>query len=955
MSRPLVLLIMWFFLTGCGADRQPPRDDVALYVPDDLEVTLWAESPMFFNPTNMDVDYRGRIWVTEAVNYRNFNNDSTRALHHEKGDRVVILEDTDHDGRADASKVFVQDRDLTAPVGIAVIGNRVYVSCSPNLLVYTDEDGDDKPDRKEVFLTGFGGYDHDHSLHAIVGGMDGNLYFNTGNAGPHIVTDQNGWTLRSGSIYTGGSPYNKTNEGNLKSDDGRVWVGGLALRISPEGKNLTVMGHNFRNAFELFVDSKGDMWQNDNDDQVVACRTSWLMEGGNAGYFSSDGTRYWQADQRPGQDVFTAHWHQDDPGVMPAGDNAGAGSPTGIVLNEGDGLGRQYRGMLFSADAGRNVVFGYHPERNGAGYDLGERRNFITSLKQDNTGYVWNDSASNAQAEKWFRPSDVTVGTDGALYVADWYDPVVGGHQMRDTIAYGRIYRIVRKGENNMPPNINLSTVSGLMEALASPAVNVRHTALQALENHGEAILPQVITLLDNENPWLRARSVWLLSRLGASGIRRVEALLEDKGEDIRLVAFRALRSSGADILPYASRLVEDPSSSIRREVAIALRDLPYAETKPLLLRLAEQFDGRDRWYLEALGAALERHASDVYPELLQRLEGDGQPADQWSEQLALLVWRLHPREAVPALKARAGSESLSYEDRSRAITALGFVNTPEAVRAMIDLSKEKNPAIAEEAAYWLSFRQGNDWYALWDWRKSPVDVKYQRRVAAMKVRRSRIMDPRMPFDERKRSARDMTRDAVGVNMLFGMVATNQLPADLHPFVREIILKNDDPAVRMRAASYFKSEGEHTSLSAQTIAAMEGNVNAGRSVFSRQCSTCHQVKSVGGNIGPDLTSIKLKFDRAALLEQIIQPNAGIVFGYEAWTINLDDGQSFFGFVVAEGQQRLTLRDLSGKDHVLEASGIASRKKQEGSLMPAPSALGLSDQDLADVVAYLLSI
>ncbi len=130
-----------------------------LYLPDDLEATLWAESPMLYNPTNMDADSKGRIWVTEAVDYRNYNNDSTHFLHHPKGDRVIILEDRNEDGKADTSIVFVEDRDLVSPVGIAVIGNKIIVSCSPNIIVYTDENGDDKPDKKEMFLSVFGGKD----------------------------------------------------------------------------------------------------------------------------------------------------------------------------------------------------------------------------------------------------------------------------------------------------------------------------------------------------------------------------------------------------------------------------------------------------------------------------------------------------------------------------------------------------------------------------------------------------------------------------------------------------------------------------------------------------------------------------------------------------------------------------------------------------------------------------
>ena len=398
---------------------------------------------MLYNPTNMDVDHRGRLWITEAVNYRDFNNSPEKFPHFEGGDRVVILEDTDGDGIADNSKVFVQDTDLVAPLGIAVIGNQIVVSCAPNLIVYTDEDGDDRPDKKEILLTGFGGYDHDHSLHALTTGPDGRWYFNTGNAGPHTVTDRSGWTLRSGSLYVGGTPYNLQNSGGRKSDDQRIWVGGLALRVNPDGTGLEVLAHNFRNAYELAVDSYGDMWQNDNDDQVETCRSTWLMLGSNAGYFSNDGTRYWQGDRRPGQSVFTAHWHQDDPGVLPAGDNTGAGSPTGVLVYEGDAFGEKYRGMFLNVDAGRNAIFAYQPKMSGAGFEL-NKKDLIVSLAESTEGYKWNDMPEDLR--KWFRPSDMVVGTDGAFYIADWYDPVVGGHQMHDPKAYGRIFRIAPSG-----------------------------------------------------------------------------------------------------------------------------------------------------------------------------------------------------------------------------------------------------------------------------------------------------------------------------------------------------------------------------------------------------------------------------------------------------------------------------------------------------------------------------
>lgn len=93
----------------------PPKDSV--YVPEGLEATLWAESPMMYNPTNIDVDEEGRVWVLETLDYRNFNNDPDEHLSHPEGERVMILEDTDGDGKADDSKVFARDEELTAHLG----------------------------------------------------------------------------------------------------------------------------------------------------------------------------------------------------------------------------------------------------------------------------------------------------------------------------------------------------------------------------------------------------------------------------------------------------------------------------------------------------------------------------------------------------------------------------------------------------------------------------------------------------------------------------------------------------------------------------------------------------------------------------------------------------------------------------------------------------------------------
>jgi putative membrane-bound dehydrogenase-like protein len=925
-----------------------------LYLPDDLQATVWAESPMLYNPTNIDVDIKGRLWVTEAVDYRNYNNDSSKFLHHPKGDRVMILEDTDGDGKADTSKVFVQDRDLIAPVGIAVIGNKIIVSCSPNLIIYTDENGDDVPDKKEKFLTGFGGKDHDHSLHAIYAGPDGQWYFNAGNAGPHIVSDKSGWTLRAGSIYTGGSPYNTKNIGNQKSDDGKVWVGGVALRIRPDGTGLKVMAHNFRNSYEVIPDSYGNLWQNDNDDQVVTCRTTWLMEGGNAGYFSTDGTRYWQADQRPGQDIFNAHWHQDDPGVMPAGDRSGAGAPTGVVINESDALGKGYLGLLLSADAGRNIIFGYHPTITQSGYDLGKRENFISSLSGDNEDYVWNDTTENNKHEKWFRPSDVTIGTDGAIYIADWYDPVVGGHQMQDAKGYGRIYRIAPKNKKLIAPKINLNTIEGQLQAFKNPAINVRNAGFEKLKAGGESSVAVAKSLLSDANPYIKARAIFLLAQLGEKGEAEAEKLLEDKNELFRSVAYRALRSTVKDILPYAQKMSTDTSPFVRREVAISLRDIPYKKTKPILLELIKQYRGNDRWYLETLGANLTAHESDIYPDI-QKLFSSGETPANWNQQMIDFAWRLHPAQVQKQLASRANDSSLSSQQRTGALTALAFINDKGAVSEMVKLSKSKLRDVAETAAYWLSFRQSNDWVVLYDWSKIDLNTAYERKLAQMKVKKQIILDGHQSINERKWRVQEMAMDSVGAQMLIGMAAEKKLPQILLPFIEEKIFQNPVAAIRMLAGDYFKMPGSDKTYSIKNILKLPADIVSGKQVFSSRCASCHKAGNEGASIGPDLITIGKKFDSQALLDAIVNPSAAIVFGYESWMVNTKDGESLYGFLISENKHSLVIKDIAGQKHTVDIKKITSKKKQEKSLMPDPGRNGLTEQNLADVVAFLRSL
>src|ERR1043165_5145647 len=184
--RSLVLVIACFVTKECfaanpsGTGPEAAAEAVKKFtVCEGLEGTLFASEPMVRNPTDIDIDERGRVWVTEGVNYR--SSFQKWGVLQPEGDRIVAVEDTKGSGRAGKETVFYQDPSINAAIGICVLGNKVIVSDSPNVFVLTDTDGDGKADKRELLFTGISGVDHDHGVHAFTFGPDGKLYFNMGN------------------------------------------------------------------------------------------------------------------------------------------------------------------------------------------------------------------------------------------------------------------------------------------------------------------------------------------------------------------------------------------------------------------------------------------------------------------------------------------------------------------------------------------------------------------------------------------------------------------------------------------------------------------------------------------------------------------------------------------------------------------------------------------------------
>lgn len=961
-SSRFTSLILASAMAAPLVDANEPTPVERFFVAEGLQATVWAEAPMFFNPANMDADVEGRIWVAEAVNYRSYRNMENVDRWHKTGDRIMVLEDSDGDGRADRSHVFVQDKDLVAPMGVSVLDNRIVVTCSPHIIVFTDVDRDTRfdpaVDRKEILLTGFGGFDHDHSLHTVKAGPDGDLYFTTGNAGPHIVTDRSGWTLRAGSSYRGGSPWNDTNEAGLVSDDGRMYVGGLAGRMNRDGTGLRIIGHNFRNPYELALDSFANVFQNDNDD-TISCRTTWVMEYGSLGFSSADGRRTWRADMRPGQATPTAHWRQDDPGIIPAGDIYGPGSPTGVEYYENGALGPEYANSLLSSEAGRNTIWLYTPESNGAG--IGLRRDTLFSTHNPDAPA---ERIEENDTRKWFRPSDVIVGADGAIYVSDFFDPFVGGHRMLETEGKGTIYRIARKGENPQPPSIDLSQVSGKIQALESPASSVRHGGYLGLtESPSREGVDALLEMSVDSNSRFAARAIYALAEIGGSGGEwgkkawsGVTRSVESDNADLRIVAYRAVRKHDPNsLLVHAKGLSQDPSAAVRREVALSLRDVPLNKAKPILMNLVDRFDGKDRWYLEALGTASENREAAVWKALARKASSNSL---EWSDAEASLAWRLHTDEAIEGLKKRALAKKLSPDKRRQAMDALAFNESRPAANAVFAAAVSGPEDLRSYASWWVKSRSGNLWepYDLAaQLPEDPAAIAAQREAKRMNGFRNKLKGASELTEELKSMAAEMASSPHGGPILLHLAGRNELPEMFYPIISERIHRNSDMSVRALATRYFPKPNAlgETLPAIGTIANLTGDKAKGRELFAGRavCATCHLHGESGRDIGPNLTEIGGRYDRAALLDSIINPSAAIAFGYESVVVETKEGKTASGFVVGDGDP-LILKDIAGQQHSISEANVESRQKMDQSIMPAADALGLSAQDLADLIAFL---
>lgn len=990
MKKILLLLACVAVLMQCSRKTNEHSAKAALAdlkVYPGLKVSLFASEPMLSNPTNLAVDARGRVWVCEAYNYRIQLNPKNPVR--KEGDRIMILEDTDGDGQADKSTVFYQGTDVNAALGICILGNKVIVSCSPNILVFTDEDGDDRPDKKEVLFQGIRGTQDDHGAHAFSFGPDGRLYFNLGNAG-RVLLDAKGDTVIDVN-------------GNKVFNNGKPFRDGMVLRCNTDGSEVEVLAHNFRNPYEVTIDPYGTLWQSDNDDDGNrGVRINYVMQYGNYGYKDELTGASWGARRTNiEKEIPFRHWHLNDPGVVPNMLQTGSGSPAGISVYEGTLLPEVFRGQLIHAEPGHNVVRAYPIENDGAGY----KATVVNILE--------------GQKDQWFRPVDVAFGPDGSLFVADWYDPGVGGHQAGD-VELGRIYRVAPESSYRVD-QVEVTKAEDALKALLNPNGAARYLGWESLAKQGQGAEAVLAAAWKGTNPRQRAQVLWLLARL-PNGDSYLTQALEDSDPNIIITGIRIAQWLKKDMIPVVAKLTHHTSLQVKREAALALRGNHNQRAPELWANLALQHDGKDRWYLEALGIGSFGN-EDAFFNAWKKKVGKG-----WNTPAGRhIVWRIRSGGALPLLaeiiKTAGPDEMLRYyrafdyqkgpvkqavlsslvtqTNGEKVLYALKHMDGANvalspAVRKALNNALDKYKGRIEFVELAFRFRVENkvndlmtlclsfpdsitgieSMKALLEWNK--VDVidsvlaRHQKDEVqaliksmwphmngkrALAVMESIVMDSTQQIDNRRLALRTFGGPWNAEDRLLELASQHKIPDDLQVAAAGVFQTAWRSNMREEGAKYLKLPGSREGYSLPSISVLvdkKGKAENGKAVFANTCSNCHQINHEGVNFGPNLSEIGSKLSKEALFTSILYPDQGISFGYEGYKFKMDDGSEAFGMITSETEDKVEIRYMTTQQ-TLDRRKIQSRVKQETSLMPANLQALMTEQELLDLVAYLGSL
>ena len=531
----------------------------AIAVPKGFRVQLAAAEPMVQQPIDMAWDTRGRLWVAECYTYAERETNFEKKLK----DRIIILEDTDHDGVFDKRKIFWDGASQLTSIELGFGG--VWAACAPNILFLADRNGDDQPDGEpEVTLDGF---DTDKVRHNIVNGLrwgpDGWLYGRHGILGPGSKVGRPG-----------------TPEAKRTHIQCGIW------RYHPTRKSFEVVCHGTTNPW-------GHDW--DEHGQLFFINTVighlWHAVPG-ARYQRMYGNHFdkhlYELIQQTADhyhfDVGEEKWSDLKKTGMTSGTDAAGGghAHTGMMIYLGDNWPAEYRGNVFTL--------------NLHGLRMNQE-----SLHRQGAGYVGKHAADFMfTSDIWFRGIELSYAPDGSVYVLDWSD--IGECHDNDGIhrTSGRIYRISYGKTEAAKVDLTEWSNDDLAESVGSPNEWYSRQARQLIQQRaaaGQDLTKAALKLMNTyrltSSTPTALRAMWTLNAISSADEDWLLEQSNDEREHIRTWAIKLLCDQEALSKKTQKRFIEmggqDKAGLVQLQLASALQQLPLEDRWPLANALVSQ------------------------------------------------------------------------------------------------------------------------------------------------------------------------------------------------------------------------------------------------------------------------------------------------------------------------------------------------------------------------------
>lgn len=929
-------------------------------VPDGFTVEVVAAEPQIVNPIAMTFDERGRIWITESLEYPRSDAGPGR-------DRIKILEDTDGDGAVDKTTIFAEG--LNIPSGIALGHGGVWVANSPDILFMQDTDGDDKADKTEVVVSGFGRTDTHELPNSLVWGPDGWLYGLNG-------------------VFN----YSKVVQG------GKTWDFTVAMfRIHPRTRQFELWAEGTSNPW-------GIAWNEEGHAFLSACVIDHLWHLTESGYYHRQAGPYppntWKIES------IVDYKHQK-------------AAYCGIHFFDSPAYPEEYRNRLYMGNIHGNCINVDSVERNGSTYKGTGHPDFLSAndvwfmpvaqkTGPDGSLYVldWYDRYHCYQDAR--RDPEGIDRLKGRLYRIRYKETPRAGkfdlaklssselvEKLGDENVYFRdAAQVILAGRSDAESETLLrSTIQNRQLTKKH-----RHHAMWALISRGALDEKFAAELLKSDLAGIRA---WTITALGNQKTKNDELLAA-----VRTMAADEAPDVQVQLAIAANKLWGEQGSDVLIEILASAKADPLLP-KIIWANLLPHLQNRSGAFFEALAKSSSLDSELTEMILPRAVEMTLESGTSDPQKLALLIQSLLRNEKRVGLGIGLLRIMLSgvqdgtigrelYGQVYAKLTAdlnrfqggignLDSVATHRILGAALIGEKADIEACAEglfeskideetKSACWSIVLLADSSRAPELLRKAlqpkaefSPDLQGKMINGLLLSKDDRVADlliqdlPKLSAELQPKVVEVVTSRDAWANKFLAAIAEKKLNAAMVNVnqIRKLSLMKDEKVKEHVRQLWGQVRLERSADRDRVISkidnllqAKQGDALAGEAVFQKVCGQCHKIYGKGMEVGPDLTG-NGRGSYSQFLSNVLDPSLVIGESYQATIVETKDGQTLAGLVTENSDQRVVLKTQGGKEVVVAKEDVEAIQRSSVSLMPEKLEEGLSEKELLDLFAFLL--